>query len=68
MSELSSLASFGDITATPELLVNLHYHDLTGRLTVEVIRGANLKPPQMLVLPGNLKKLRSDNIQTDQSL
>ena len=54
MCEISSLASFGESLTVPELLVNLHYKDLTGRLTVEVIRGANLKREYMLLNPGTM--------------
>jgi len=52
LSDLSSLASFGESTTKPELLVNLYYKDLTGRLTVEVIRAANLKKNFMIIDPG----------------
>ncbi|XP_057315116.1 synaptotagmin-14-like [Hydractinia symbiolongicarpus] len=58
LSELSSAASFGDVTSEPELLVNLHYVDLVGRLTVEVIRAANLKKNNMLLAPDTFVKIK----------
>ena len=61
MSDLSSLASFGESATKPELLVNLHYTDLTGRLTVEVIQAANLKKNTMIIDPGNFPSVITRN-------
>ncbi|XP_057315117.1 synaptotagmin-14-like [Hydractinia symbiolongicarpus] len=58
LSELSSAASFGDVTSVPELLVSLHYVDLVGRLTVEVIRAANLNIKNNPVLPDTFVKIK----------
>ncbi|XP_066910998.1 synaptotagmin-14-like [Clytia hemisphaerica] len=58
LSDLSSLASFGESETKPELLVNLRYTDLTGRLTVEVIQAANLKKTIMIVAPDTFVKIQ----------
>ena len=52
LSDLSSLASFGESATKAELLVNLRYTDLTGRLKVEIIQAANLKKSYMVIDPG----------------
>uniref|UniRef100_A0A7M5X1N8 C2 domain-containing protein n=1 Tax=Clytia hemisphaerica TaxID=252671 RepID=A0A7M5X1N8_9CNID len=58
LSDLSSLASFGESATKPELLINLHYTDLTGRLTVEVIQAANLKKNTMIIDPDTFVKIK----------
>ena len=61
LSDLSSLASFGESATKAELLVNLRYTDLTGHLKVEVIQAANLKKSYMVIDPGKEVLFSSKN-------
>ncbi|XP_065662215.1 synaptotagmin-14 [Hydra vulgaris] len=53
-----SVLTYEEPINMPELMVNLHYKDLTGRLYVEIIKGANFKTSTMVVNPSVFIKVK----------
>ena len=41
-----------DKPGKPELLLSMHYEDVTGRLQILVVKGVNFRTPEMKIEPG----------------